>query len=306
MLYGFFPHSFLQHIRGGGFRPIVFLNHGLMVNLFFVLTLFAAVGLARFNTGKKRVMLYLVAVFLFVTLLLSKSLGAVMITAALLPFFFMPHRIQRMAVIAVALIALIYPVLRMADLLPVDEIATFAERVSEDRADSLRFRIDQEGALLERAFERPVFGWGGWGRNFIYDEEGRNLSVPDGLWIIEFGTGGWVRYLALFGLLTWGILGTMFRKYPLSPVSATMMLILAANLIEVLPNAGMTPLTWLLVGALIGRMELARQGAVADTLPELTVNTPPGKPVYRRDFEDAAKSRRSLDSGRPLHRKIHL
>ena len=28
-VYGFFPHSFAQHIRSGGFRPVVFLPHGL-------------------------------------------------------------------------------------------------------------------------------------------------------------------------------------------------------------------------------------------------------------------------------------
>ncbi|MBV5327317.1 MAG: hypothetical protein JZU65_06720, partial [Chlorobium sp.] len=33
MLYGFFPHSWVQHLRYGGFRPIVFMQHGLMVAL---------------------------------------------------------------------------------------------------------------------------------------------------------------------------------------------------------------------------------------------------------------------------------
>jgi hypothetical protein len=28
MVYGFFPHSWVQHVRGGGFRPLVFLDHG--------------------------------------------------------------------------------------------------------------------------------------------------------------------------------------------------------------------------------------------------------------------------------------
>jgi len=32
IVYGFFPHSFLQHIRKGGFRPLVFLNHGLWLS----------------------------------------------------------------------------------------------------------------------------------------------------------------------------------------------------------------------------------------------------------------------------------
>ncbi len=33
-LYGFFPHSFGQQMRGDGFRPVVFLGHGLLVAIF--------------------------------------------------------------------------------------------------------------------------------------------------------------------------------------------------------------------------------------------------------------------------------
>ena len=33
IFYGFFPHSWRQHVRYGGYRPIVFMQHGLMVSL---------------------------------------------------------------------------------------------------------------------------------------------------------------------------------------------------------------------------------------------------------------------------------
>lgn len=33
-LYGYFPHSFLQQYRMGGFRPVVFMGHGLLVAFF--------------------------------------------------------------------------------------------------------------------------------------------------------------------------------------------------------------------------------------------------------------------------------
>lgn len=34
IFYGYFPHSFAQQVRGGGFRPVVFLQHGLWVAFF--------------------------------------------------------------------------------------------------------------------------------------------------------------------------------------------------------------------------------------------------------------------------------
>ena len=50
MVYGFFPHSWRQHIRGNGFRPLVFLEHGLFLGIFLSTTVLAAFGLARIPT----------------------------------------------------------------------------------------------------------------------------------------------------------------------------------------------------------------------------------------------------------------
>jgi hypothetical protein len=65
-----------------------------------------------------------------------------------------------------------------------------AYRASHERGASLEFRIINEDMLLEKARERMVFGWGGWGRSRIYNEEGEDISVTDGYWIILFGTTG--------------------------------------------------------------------------------------------------------------------
>uniref|UniRef100_A0AAN0NLL1 Uncharacterized protein n=1 Tax=Yoonia rhodophyticola TaxID=3137370 RepID=A0AAN0NLL1_9RHOB len=47
MFYGFFPHSFLQHIRAGGFRPLVFLSHGLILGIFMTLAILSAAAMWR-------------------------------------------------------------------------------------------------------------------------------------------------------------------------------------------------------------------------------------------------------------------
>src|SRR5207302_8625560 len=67
-----------------------------------------------------------------------------------------------------------------------------------DRADSVQDRLENDDLMIQRAVERPVFGWGGWGRNRVYVKaQGEDSSVTDGLWIIAFGTRGWVGLLGV-------------------------------------------------------------------------------------------------------------
>ena len=128
---------------------------------------------------------------------------------------------------------------------------------SPERSRSLNFRFTNEDIFLERASERPLFGWGGWGRNRIYDKSGRNTLVKDGHWVSTISTYGWVGYLAEFGLLTLGmILLTQSRRLRnLKYVSIALSTILAVSLLDMLLNSSLTPLTWLIAGALLGRAE---------------------------------------------------
>ena len=66
---------------------------------------------------------------------------------------------------------------------------------SEERVGSLSFRLYNENLLVEKARLRLVFGWAGYQRSFVTDEQGRFISVPDGMWILTLGKNG------LFGLL---------------------------------------------------------------------------------------------------------
>ena len=60
----------------------------------------------------------------------------------------------------------------------------------------------KSGKMLAHAAEKPLFGWGGYGRNHVYDmATGRMLTIADGAWIISLGIYGWVGYIAEFGLL---------------------------------------------------------------------------------------------------------
>ena len=282
-IYGFFPHSFAQHIRAGGFRPVVFLEHGLELGIFFAICILAAATLWRsapaasaFRAGHSRSQgrdaprepsrssgrgRWLVAlVFLLVTLYLSKTLGAFAITLLLLPVaLFLRPRLQVLIAAILGGIILFYPMVRGAGFVPTNFIVEKATMVDPARASSLNFRFENEDRLLNHASERPLLGWGGRGRHRVFDPTtGEGLSVTDGTWVIIIGTDGWIGYLAQFGLLTWPLFWAWRHKTLRDdPLVAGMTLVLVANLVDLIPNSSLLPFTWLLAGSLTGRLEAA-------------------------------------------------
>lgn len=253
--YGFFPHSFEQHIRGGYFRPVVFLGHGLILGIFFCFAVLGACALwrqARHDPVSGAQWLG-AAAWIAMTLILSRNLGATALMLLFAPvILFTPPRMQVLIAAAFAAIVLVYPLLRGGGLVPTGAIHQLAQSVSEDRAGSLQFRFDHEDALLERANEKPFVGWGSWGRNRIYDPvTGKDLSVTDGAWVIVIGSFGWLGYLATFGLLTMPLLMLALRRGDdPPPITAGLALVMAVALIDLIPNASLSPFTWLLAGAL--------------------------------------------------------
>jgi len=259
LIYGFFPHSWIQHLRDGGYRPLVFLEHGLWLAIFFTMSALAAFGAARVYK-KYRIHLYFAGAWILGTLALSNSLGALVILLLLLVPTFLLGRQGRLAIAAaIAVFVLSFPVLRERGLVTGDTAVGWAQTISMERANSLQFRLNNENILLEHANKKPLFGWGGWGRSRIYDEFGRNIAATDGYWVIIFGTGGWFRYVSEFGLLAAPLVIIFLRRrrYDVGPETITIGLMLSANLIDLLPNATVTPLTWMLAGSLWGRMEWA-------------------------------------------------
>lgn len=259
-VYGFFPHSFLQHVRSWGYRPLVFLGHGLWVAIFMAFALLAAVALWRgAGDGRRRGRLLAASGWLGLVLVLCKSLGALVLGAAFALLLGAGGR--RMVLpgctLAAALV-LTYPALRGADLVPTGLVAEAALSVSAERAGSLQFRFDNEDILLARANEKPLFGWGSWGRNRVYDVvSGRDASITDGRWVIVIGSYGWLGYLAEFGLLTLPLilLATGGVRRQIGLPTAALGVVLTVNLLDMLPNASLMPLSWLLAGALLGRVE---------------------------------------------------
>lgn len=253
-VYGYFQHSWVQHLRGGGFRPIVFLRHGLWLGFFLLTVVIAAFALYRQYRTRERWYFLGIGVWTLAVLMVSRNLGAAMLVIAFLPVLMIVPRFFQTRIIAlVAILFLAYPAVRQAEVLPIDSLTNFVgENISAQRASSLQFRLDNETDMMLRALEKPFFGWGGWGRWRVIDDLGRDTTVSDGIWIIILGERGWVGYICFFGLLTLPMiyLVRVARKKEVTPVIIAMGLIMAANLIYMIPNSTLSPIGWLLAGTM--------------------------------------------------------
>lgn len=258
-VYGFFQHNFAQTHRGSGFRPVVFLKHGLWLAFFAMLVAVAAAILWR-DAKENAKGLYLYAIgYMMIVLVLCKSLASLAYALLLVPLimFFSP-RSQIFVAVLLALVAISYPTMRGSGLFPVEPILSIARSIDKGRAGSLEYRFDNEDLLLARAKQRPLFGWGGWGRSRIYHQRtGKDLSTTDGYWIVIYGQNGLLGFISRFGLffLPIALVWWTVRSRPrleVSPVTSGLCLIAAINMIEFLPNSTEPPMTRIIMGALIG------------------------------------------------------
>jgi hypothetical protein len=260
-IYGYFPHSFAQQMRDAGFRPVVFMGHGLLVAFFMMTTAVAAAALWRMQYRIRRLPPAGITAYLSTIVILCKGGGSIVYGATLVPLVrFGQPRLQLRLALVLVIIALLYPMLRTTDLFPTNSLVEAAGLISVDRAGSLKYRFDHDQELLERASQRFLFGWGRWGRSRIYNEYGTDISVSDGRWIIILGQFGLCGFLAEFGLLAFSVFraASAFKltKSKTDQIAlAALALIVAVNVIDLLPNAWLAPWTWLLAGALLGRAE---------------------------------------------------
>jgi len=261
-VYGYFPHEWLQQYRQGGFRAVVFMGHGLLVALFLS---FGFAFLITISKAKIRILPIkngLLALFLFIVLLLSKSFAALLFAIFIfIMIMFAGKKIIHKASLAIMLLVITYPLLSVTNLFPHNKIINYAGVMSEQRAQSLEFRFKHEKILLEHASNKPHFGWGTWGRNRVYDSEsGQDISVTDGKWIVTFGSRGWFGFLMEFAFIVAAILASYKAKNYVNSSDKKESLFLASHalivsliMLDQIPNASLGPLYWFLIGCLLGR-----------------------------------------------------
>lgn len=280
-IYGYGQSVFDQTIRWGGYRPMVFMSHGLALARFFLAATFAFVVLGKMRRRLISMSVRLLAWIQFLILVACKSTGAVVFAVGGLPIliFGKPKRQVQVAAI-LAWIAVLYPVLRLSGIFPVTSMLDAAGALQAERAGSLAFRFFNEDALLQRARERIVFGWGEYGRNVLYDEDGKPLSVLDGHWIIRLGCNGVVGFLATFGPLVIPVLWARRRLSDMSDARdrtaiAGIAFTLTILTLDLIPNGLWASYPFFIAGVLTRRI---REIAVEED--ELALN-PMVVPVYQ-------------------------
>jgi len=252
-VYGFFPHTWGQQVRYGGFRPVVFLGHGLWVSMFTVIVIGAAVTLSKLKIKLSRPSNIIVIIYLVLLLIFSKGFGSIILGAILLlTIGILKPRIIYLVSIVIALISITYPFLCFIDIFPHQLVIENIESINPAQAGSLQFRFDHEIALLDRAVDRFLFGWGAWGRNRLGD------SVVDGYWIGLIGMYGIIGFTSIFGLMFIAVWKTRFSLKHLTEkkdklLLVSLSLIASVIMIDQIPNHSENPFFWFLTGSLIGR-----------------------------------------------------
>ena len=266
MLYGIHQHSFAQAKRFGGWRPLVFLPHGLALSLFLATTAIAAAALR--GTGSRGVSANAgwIATYFAGVVLLTKSVAAIGYTIVALGGQFLGERAVATIVKALCLLLVAYPLLCGAFTFPRELALDLTQQLVPSKVGSVETRLENESAILARALEKPLFGWGEKARYRIYDEHTlTDVSTTDGFWVIQLGKRGVLGFVAVMGMLLLPALAAARRGPWLKDAEGrqyvlALALIVAIGTIDFLPNGWFTSLLPFYAGALHGalRGETAR------------------------------------------------
>jgi len=255
MFYGFFPHSFIQTYRYGGWRPQVFMQHGLMLGMWMTSASLMGIWFYKRKMLKGSYASFAILA-LVVTTILCKSTLSILLLIFGTALLFLTVKCQSKALIIVAaLIPIFYIGLRSTGTWSAQELVSYSEAlVGERRADSVATRIKSESLLLEYIHKRPLFGRGR-GNHAPSDRK----ILTDGRWIIVFGAYGWVGLFTVYFTIFLSVLKFCSNypvsewKHPLVAPSAALTILIIIYSIDSLFNAFINPLIITAIGGLLGQ-----------------------------------------------------
>lgn len=274
IVYGLRQHGWSQVHRFGGYRPMVFMDHGLMLSFWMATSALTALWLSVGRSVHRLGPLPMLpcAIALVVTTVLCKSVGAIALLIGGVGVLVLSSLTRtRVLLVLLAFVPPAYCVGRMTGWVSGDRFVDLVSQATVERSASVRFRLDSENVLMERALQRPLLGWGRFGRSNPGDPDtGRYLAVQDGLWIGTLGASGLVGLTALMlvGLVplmlglralgpTWG------RSPPLAPLAA-LLIVLTLYTIDNLMNAMISPIYMIVAGGItttsVRRLAAANRG----------------------------------------------
>jgi hypothetical protein len=205
IFYGFFPHSFAQQFRYGGFRPVVFMYHGLMVAQWMAIATVTSFWLWRIGELKKfkSVPMFIWVVLLITTTIYCKSFNGLIILSLGVVLYFLYKTFNTRLLLVLVLILAAYPFCRITGFVSKDSITSFVGMaVDETREGSLGYRLQQEDVFIQKIMQRSLLGWSRMGRAWPRDEDGRKeTEVIDSFWLMIFAVNGFIGLFAFYATL---------------------------------------------------------------------------------------------------------
>jgi len=188
-IYGRYPCPFFDMVRLGGYRPVVFMQHGLMLAFFMCSAAFVAGWLWWFRkpANIKRIGLVPIAWAtgsLIPMAILTRSAGALMIFAGLTGLVVLAQAGKWKWVLLLPVVLMpFYIGTRTAEITDgrfmVDITNSLFSR-EHGREGSLTARLDQEDREIVRIREKPLTGWSNWnyGQDQLWLLLARNTGLP--------------------------------------------------------------------------------------------------------------------------------
>lgn len=264
IFYGFFPHEWLQHFRYGGWRPIVFMKHGLMVSLWMAVSAVTAFWLWRSRAIQriKGIPMGLIVTALIITSILSKSAnGWFFLTLGCGSYFLYRSEKRNLLFLLLILLIPLYMATRGTGYITAQDIETMAANLFDaERVSSLAFRLKQEDLFILKSMEKPLFGWSGYGRGWPVDPNtGELISIVDSFWIIFLNTYGMFGIISFFSAILLGPFCILRMKKPVTQslnippmIPVLLSLVVVFFITDSLFNGMENPVYILISGALVG------------------------------------------------------
>lgn len=275
IVYGYHASGdFSQTMRYGGYRPTVFMEHGLAVGAWMMAATLTGIWLWKTGVIKQlwNIPIEWLVVALLITFVLCKSTGAyfMLVLGLILLFSGKWFRTALPVFLLIVSICSYLFVSAETETYFTDQIVSSLSRVvGAERVQSLEFRFNNEELLVDKARDRIMFGWGGWGRALIFDEQGNQLTVQDSLWIIAFGHFGRVGLVSLTALMLLPVASLFGLRYPARSWSkrevasaAVLAAILVLYMLDCVLNAMINPIFILTSGGISGLALKTRETSV--------------------------------------------
>lgn len=224
LVYGFTPFDFGQAIRYGGYRPTVFMKHGLEVGMWMMAA--TLIGICFWKSGLLKqvygISILWVLAGLLVTFVLIKSTGAYFLLVSGIGILMIAWNLRSSIpiLLLIGFLSIYLAQNSLTETYVTDQIVgAMSKVVPPDRIQSLEFRFNNEELLTDKAREKILFGWGGWGRSRVYEYNWKgklvDVSITDSMWIIAFGQNGLVGLISVY--LSFFIPAIAFiKRYPAS------------------------------------------------------------------------------------------